>query len=572
MNDGANAGRSHESLEPIGSQRDDLLFRIRHSAAHLMAEAIQQEFPEARFAIGPPVEDGFYYDVDLPHPLTPDDLEAIEARMREIQKRDAPFVRQIVSRDAALLTFATNPYKVEIISEIPAGETIATYRQGGFLDLCRGPHVTSTGQIGAFKLLWVAGAYWRGDERRPMLQRIYGTAWRSQAELDAHLDQLEEARKRDHRRLGRQLELFFLHPTAPGMPYWLPKGVTLLDQLLAFWREEHRASGYIEVATPMLNKKELFETSGHWSHYQHDMFTLEMDAEDVYGLKPMNCPNAMITFGITRRSYRDLPLRLADLSQLHRYERSGTLAGLFRVRNFRQDDAHIFVSPDQLLDEFRRILELVDRFYALFGLEYRFRLGTRPDDFLGDIETWNEAETILAKVLAESGLDFWIEAGDGAFYGPKIDILMRDSLRREWQMGTLQLDFHMPRQFGVVYAAEDGSMQTPVTIHRAILGSVERFVGILIEHFNGAFPPWLAPVQAVVIPVTDQQLEFAEDVASRLRASNVRVEVDASSTRMQAKIRASQLQKVPYMLVVGRREAVAGSVSVRLRTGEDLGA
>jgi threonyl-tRNA synthetase len=551
---------------------EDRLQRIRHSAAHLMAEAIQSLFPEARFAIGPPIEDGFYYDVELPRSLTPDDLGHIEERMRELQEDDAPFLREVVSRARALELFADNPYKIEIIEQLPDEETITTYRQGDFLDLCRGPHVASTADIGPYTLMNVSGAYWRGDEHRPMLQRIYGTAWETREQLDAYLKRQEQARLRDHRRLGRELELFFLHPTAPGMPYWLPNGVILLDRLVGYWREVHADAGYHEIATPMLNRKELFETSGHWQHFHDEMFTLDLDDSQIYGLKPMNCPNAMITFAHARRSYRDLPLRLADLSPLHRYERSGTLNGLFRVRGFRQDDAHIFVAPAQLGDEFGRVLELVDRFYTLFGLEYRFRLGTRPDEFLGDIETWNQAEAILESVLRDSERDFWIEHGDGAFYGPKIDILMRDSLGREWQMGTLQLDFQMPRQFELRYQAEDGSLQTPITIHRAIYGSVERFVGILIEHLNGAFPAWLAPEQVRIIPITDGQVGYAREVADQLRREGLRAMVDDSSERMQAKIRESQVRKVPYMLVVGRREAEAGTVSVRLRTGEDLGA
>jgi threonyl-tRNA synthetase len=549
----------------------DRLVRMRHSAAHLMAEAIHELHPEAMFAIGPAIEDGFYYDIDLPRSLTPDDLARIEDRMRELQQRDAPFACETVSREEALRLFGNNPYKVDIIEGIPDGEPISMYRQGDFLDICRGPHVASTGEIGPFRLTSVAGAYWRGDEHRPMLQRIYGTAWPTQDELDAHLERIEEARRRDHRRLGRELELFFTHPTAPGMPYWLPKGVTLLDQLLAYWRETHRDAGYLEVATPVLNKRELFETSGHWSHYRDDMFRLELDDGEIYALKPMNCPNAMVIFGSTRRSYRDLPMRLADLSPLHRYELSGTLNGLFRAREFRQDDAHIFVAPDQMRDEFERVLALVDRFYTRFGLGYRFRLGTRPESFIGDIETWNRAEAILEHVLSDSGRDFWIEDGDGAFYGPKIDILMRDSLGREWQMGTIQLDFQMPRRFELEYTAADGSLQTPIGIHRAIFGSVERFFGILIEHFNGAFPAWLAPVQAAVIPVTDGQIDYAGTVARELQERGLRVEIDASSERMQAKIRAAQVPKVPWMLIVGRREADAGTVSVRLRSGEDLG-
>jgi threonyl-tRNA synthetase len=550
----------------------DALDRLRRSAAHLAAAAIRQLYPEAVIATCGVVDTGFHCDVDLPRALAPDDLAGIERAMRELQRRAVPIERERVSREEALRCLAGNSYACEIIDEMPAGEPVEIARLGDGVTINDGPMVDMADRIGAFRLQTVSGAYWRGDERRPMLQRLHGTAWPTREELDAHLDHLEEAKRRDHRRLGRELELFFTHETAPGMPYWLPKGVTLLDQLLAFWRELHREAGYLEVATPVLNKRELFETSGHWEHYRDDMFRLELDGGEVYALKPMNCPNAMVIFGSTRRSYRELPLRLADLSPLHRFELSGTLNGLFRARAFRQDDAHIFVSPDQLLDEFGRVLALVDRLYTLFGLDYRFRLGTRPEGFLGDIETWNRAEAILEQVLRDSGRDFWIEDGDGAFYGPKIDILMRDSLGREWQMGTVQLDFQTPRRFELRYAAEDGSLRTPIVIHRAIFGSVERFVGILIEHLNGAFPPWLAPVQVVVIPVTDREASNACDVAARLRDRGIRAEADHSSERMQARIRAAQLQKVPWMLVIGKREVDAGTVSVRLRSGEDLGA
>ncbi len=547
------------------------LGRLRRSAAHLAAAAIQHLYPEVVIAGVAPVENGFHVDVALPHAITPDDLPRIEDRMRALKHRDVPFELDDLLRAQALLRFASNPYAAEAIGDRIEGKPMPIVRLGDYLGLGEGPVVDSAGEIGSFHLTAVSGAYWRGDERRPMLQRVHGTAWPTQVELDGHLERLEEARKRDHRRLGREIGLFFMHPTAPGMPYWLPKGVTLLDQLLPFWREVHREAGYLEVATPILNKQELFETSGHWEHYRDDMFRLELDDGEVYALKPMNCPSAMAIFGSAHRSYRELPMRLADLSPLHRFERSGTLNGLFRAREFRQDDAHIFVSPDQVLDEFGRVLALVDRVYTLFGLEYRFRLGTRPESFMGDIESWNRAEAILEQVLRASGREFWIEPGDGAFYGPKIDILMRDSLGREWQMGTIQLDFQTPRRFELAYAAEDGSMQTPIVIHRAIFGSVERFVGILIEHLNGAFPPWLAPVQATIIPVTREQVAYAGTVANQLRDRGLRVEVDTSSDRMQAKIRAAQLQKVPWMLVVGKREAEAGAVSVRLRSGDDLG-
>ncbi len=550
----------------------DNLDQLRRSAAHLACAAIRQVFPEAVIATGSAVENGFQCDIDLPHSLTPDDLGRIDERMLDLQRQNEPFLREIVSRDEALRRLAGNAYAVEIVDRMPPGEPITLVGIGNSVAVVEGSVVTAAGEIGPFRLQQVSGAYWRGDERRPMLQRIHGTVWPTQHELDEHLERIEEAKRRDHRRLGRELGLFFTHATAPGMPYWLPKGVTLLDQLLAFWRAEHRAAGYLEVATPILNKKELYETSGHWEHYRDDMFRMAIDDGELYALKPMNCPNAMVIFGSTRRSYRELPLRLAELSPLHRSELSGTLNGLFRAREFRQDDAHIFLAPDQVLDEFGRVLALVDRVYTTFGLDYRFRLGTRPDDFMGDIASWNEAETILEQVLRDSGRDFWIADGDGAFYGPKIDILMRDSLGREWQMGTIQLDFQTPRRFELVYAAADGSLHTPIVVHRAIFGSIERFVGILIEHLNGTFPAWLAPVQAIVIPVTDRQADYAGAVADRLCELGMRVEVDRSNARMQAKIRATQLQNVPWMLIVGKREVEAGTVSVRPRSGDDLGA
>jgi threonyl-tRNA synthetase len=546
--------------------------RMRRSAALLLAAAVQQIYPDAKLAAVAAIDNGFFADVELPYSLRPEDLSRIENTMRATRQRDEPITREVVSRDAARKRVGNNPYAIALVDELAPGESVTIHRLGNVVDVGPRSPVDSAGKIGPFRLLDVSGAYWQGDDRRQMLQRIHGTAWPTQAELDRYLERLEEARKRDHRRLGRELELFFTHPTAPGMPYWLPKGVALLDQLQVFWRSEHQAAGYQEVATPILNKKEPFERSGHWDHYRDDMFRLDLDDGEIYALKPMNCPNAMVTFGFTRRSYRDLPLRLADLSPLHRYELSGTFNGLFRAREFRQDDAHIFVAPDQVDGEFRRVLALVDRVYSLFGLDYRFRLGTRPCDFMGDDATWDRAEAILEQVLRDSGRDYWIEDGDGAFYGPKIDILMRDSLGREWQMGTIQLDFQTPRRFELVYAAEDGSLQTPIVIHRAIFGSVERFVGILIEHLNGAFPAWLAPVQAAVIPIADAQHDYARKVADKLRQAGLRVEVNTSGERMQAKIRDAQVQKVPWMLVVGRREEAAGTVSIRLRSGENLGA
>ena len=549
------------------------LARMRHSCAHVMAQAVLELFRGAKLGIGPAIADGFYYDFDLPRPLTPEDLEHIERRMEEIKAAAYPFVRRVVTREEARELFRDQPYKLELIAEFPPDEVITTYTHDGFTDLCRGPHARDTSQIGFFKLLRVSGAYWRGDERRPQLQRIYGTSWPTREQLDAYLHRLEEAERRDHRRLGRELELFHFDPTAPGMPYWLPKGLKILNLLLDFWRQEHEKRGYQEIAAPLINDKSLWEVSGHWDHYRENMFLIQIDEHLTYGVKPMNCPNAMIVYNLKKRSYRDLPLRLSDCDILHRYERSGTLHGLLRVRKFQQDDAHIFVTEDQIEEEFARILEIAQLFYGIFGLRYTLRLGTRPADFMGDPETWDRAEAALQRILdrhAGPG-NYLIGDGEGAFYGPKIDILMEDALGRQWQTGTIQLDFQLPRRFGCTYTDRDGTEKTPVVIHRVIYGSLERFIGILIEHFAGAFPVWLAPVQATIIPIADRHLPYAYRVRDRLRDAGLRVEVDDGDERMQAKIRSAQLQKIPYMLVVGDREVNEESLAVRLRTNENIG-
>jgi threonyl-tRNA synthetase len=551
------------------------LQRMRHSAAHVMAEAIQEMFPGAKFAIGPAIEDGFYYDFELPRTLTPEDLPEIEQRMARIVAGKYPFVRERWPREKALEYFRDKGqvYKVELIENLP-DEEVGIYQQHNFLDLCRGPHVENTGQIGPFKLMKIAGAYWRGDEHRPMLQRLYGTAWFTQEELDAYLWRLEEAQKRDHRKLGKELELFHFDPSAPGMPYWLPKGFKMLLELINFWRSEHEKRGYQEISAPLINDRRIWEISGHWEHYREDMFLVPIDENITYGVKPMNCPNAMIVFNLKTRSYRDLPLRLSDCDTLHRHERAGTLHGLLRAQKFQQDDAHIFVMEEQIEEEYDRILELTDRFYSIFDLKYSFRLGTRPESYIGDLETWNKAEADLQRILDKhvGPGHYIIEDGDGAFYGPKIDILMEDALGRSWQMGTIQLDFQLPRRFDCAYIDKDGSEKTPVVIHRVIYGSLERFVGILIEHTAGAFPAWMAPVQARIIPISDRHAEYGREVLEHLRGQGLRVELDDSSERMNAKIRDAQVQKVPYMLVIGDREVSEKTVSVRLRTNEDLGA
>ncbi len=550
------------------------LQRMRHSAAHVMAEAVQEMFSDAQFAIGPAIEDGFYYDFALPRSLTPDDLPEIERRMQRIIAAKYPFIQARWPREKALEYFQQRrqPYKVEIIEHL-FDQEVGIYQQGNFLDLCRGPHVENTGQIGSFKLMRIAGAYWRGDEMRDRLQRIYGTAWFSQEELDQYLWQLAEAQKRDHRKLGRELELFHFDATAPGMPYWLPRGFKVLLELINFWRVEHEKRSYQEISAPLINERSVWETSGHLPHYADNMFLLSINgAINGYGLKAMNCPNAMMVFNFKTRSYRDLPLRLADCDILHRHERSGTLHGLLRVQKFTQDDAHVFVAEEQLEEEYERILKDINFFYNIFDLKYSLRLGTRPDSYIGDRETWDRAEAILRHILdkyAGPG-NYAVEEGDGAFYGPKIDILMEDALGRSWQMGTIQLDFQMPRRFQCAYIDRDGAQKTPVVIHRVIYGSLERFIGILIEHTAGAFPVWLAPVQVMLIPIADRHVAYAERVREVLREAGMRVEIDARNERMNARIRDAQLQKIPYMLIVGDQEEASSSVSVRLRSNVNL--
>ncbi len=569
---------------------DPQLYRTRHSLAHVLAQAVLERFPGAAIAIGPPIEDGFYYDFDLPHSPTEEDLAWLAERMRAIIRGDHAFQVRAVSPDEARQIFADQPYKLALIEGLLQGAqdeygnpldasappVLTVYQQDSFVDLCRGPHVASTGMLdpAAFQLMSVAGAYWRGDERNPMLTRIYGTAWRNKAELEQHLWRLAEAEKRDHRRLGKQLELFHFDPTAPGMPYWLPKGLKMLNELLAFWRQVHDEHGYQEIASPLFNERKLYEISGHWEHYRESMFLIPVDEHTTYGLKPMNCPNAMVVYNMKVRSYRELPLRLSDCDMLHRKELSGALHGLLRVQKFQQDDAHIFITEDQIEEEYARIFTLADLFYHVFGLTYKLRLGTRPDSYVGDLATWEKAEWALKRILDEQvgPNNYLIEEGDGAFYGPKVDILMEDALGRQWQMGTIQLDFQLPRRFGCTYVDRDGSAKIPVVIHRVIYGSMERFIGILIEHTAGALPVWLAPVQARIIPITDGQLAYAQSVADRLRKVGIRAELDDSTKRMNAKIRDAQVQKIPYMLVIGNREMEQGQVAVRLRTEEHLAA
>ena len=554
--------------------KEERVERLRHSASHIMAEAVLTMFPDAKLAIGPPIDTGFYYDFDLPRPLTMDDLQVIEERMRESIARDHPFVQTLVNREEARGLFAQQPYKLELIDELPESEQVSTFRHGEFLDMCAGPHAASTGQVRAFKLTSLAGAYWRGDERRPMLQRIYGALFETEEELADYLRRLEEAQRRDHRRLGRELDLFSFHEEyGPGLVYWHPKGGRVRTISEDVWRQEHLKAGYELVYTPHVGKAALWETSGHLDFYRENMFPA-MDAEgQEYFVKPMNCPFHIQIYRSSVRSYRELPLRLAELGTVYRYERSGVLHGLMRVRGFTQDDAHIFCRPDQLEDEIVRAVDFGIYFLRLFGFQdYQVYLSTRPEKYVGDIEEWDRAIEALREAVQSRNLPYEVDEGGGVFYGPKIDIHVRDAIGRAWQLTTIQFDFNLPERFDLAFIGQDGREHRPYMVHRALLGSMERFLGVLLEHYAGAFPLWLAPVQVVVIPISDRHLEYAGWVAGELKAAGLRVEVDERSERMQAKIRDAQLQKVPYMLVVGDKEAEAKAVAVRLRSGEDLGA
>ena len=553
------------------ASRTERLQTIRHSASHIMAEAVSMLFPEARFGIGPPIADGFYYDFELPRALTPEDLNAIESRMREVVASNHPFLRQEVNKETARNTFAAQPYKLELIDELP-DRTVTIYRQGSFVDLCRGPHVASTGEVKAIKLLSVAGAYWRGDERRPMLQRVYGTAFETEEELESYLGKLEEAAKRDHRKLGKTLDLFSIHEEAgAGLIYWHPKGSLIRRTIEDFWKDEHFKRGYELLYTPHLAKIDLWKSSGHLEYYRDSMYPpMEMEGQD-YLVKPMNCPGHIMIYKTQLRSYRQLPLRWAELGTVYRWERSGVLHGLTRVRGFTQDDAHIFCRPDQLEDEVVGVVEFACFMLKTFGFnEYQVMLSTRPEKYAGTLDVWEHATETLKRALERLQIDYAIDPGEGVFYGPKIDISLKDSLGRTWQGPTTQVDFNLPERFDVNYIGDDGLEHRVVMIHRTVLGSMERFLGCLIEHYAGAFPVWLAPVQAVVIPIADQHLHYARRVSLDLRADAIRAEVDERGERMNLKIRDAQLQKVPYMLVVGNEEATSSTVSVRLRTGENL--
>jgi len=545
---------------------------MRHSAAHVMAEAVQSLFPEVKFGIGPAVEDGFYYDFELPRALVPEDLTVIEAKMREIIAADLSFIREEIGRVEARKLFSEQPYKLELIDDLP-DEAVTVYRQGSFVDLCRGPHVNSTSEIKAFKLTSIAGAYWRGDEKRPMLQRIYGVAFETEAELSDYLARLAEAAKRDHRKLGKELDLFSLHEEAgPGLVHWHPKGAVVRQLIEDFWRQEHRKRGYDIVFTPHISKVGLWETSGHWDFYRDSMYSpMEID-EVEYVIKPMNCIGHILMYKTQLRSYRHLPLRYAELGTVYRYERSGVLHGLARVRGFTQDDAHIFCRPDQIEAEVTEVVQLARFMMSTFGFnEYELLLSTRPEKYAGTLQIWEDATEALRKVLENLQLDYAIDLGEGVFYGPKIDIKLKDALGRLWQGPTIQVDFNLPQRFEVNYIGEDGLEHQVVMVHRTVLGSMERFMACLIEQYAGAFPVWLSPVQVVIIPIADRHLGYANKVADELRENDIRVKVDDRSERMNLKIREAQLEKIPYMFVVGDREMDASQVSLRLRNGEDLG-
>lgn len=547
----------------------------RHSLAHVLAKAVTEIYDDVKLAIGPAIDNGFYYDFDIPTPISDSSFEKIEKKMSEIINRRENFVRKEIDFDNALELFRNEPYKLELIKELDKDEIISIYYLGdGFFDLCKGPHVANTGELRGwgFKISAVAGAYWRGDENQPMLQRLYVYAYKSKAELKEYLNYIEEARKRDHRKLGPQLDLFFMDDTAPGMPYWLPNGWKMFNVLLDFWRVEHEKRNYQEISTPILNANTLWKTSGHWDHYQDNMFIVPQSEGQVYAVKPMNCPNAMLVYQRKVRSYRNLPLRFSDCDVLHRNEISGTLHGLLRVQMFRQDDSHNFISEDQIYSEINSILDIADLFYNVFGLTYSPVLSTRPIDFMGDIELWNKAEKELKAVLdTRYGSDgYQINEGDGAFYGPKIDIIMKDALNRVWQMGTIQLDFQLPKNFNLTYIDRDGMLRTPVVIHRVIYGSFERFIGILIEHFAGKFPFWISAQQVGIVPVMDAHIDYANEIADKLRLSKIRTQVDISNGTMGNKIKSFRQRLYPYILIVGDKEKENNTISLRVRTGKQI--
>mgnify|MGYP003084994838 FL=1 len=545
---------------------------LRHTASHILAQAVKRLWPEAKLAIGPAIDKGFYYDIDMEHTLTPEDLGKIEKEMSRIVKENLPITKSVMSRQEAIEFFKSKneDYKVELIQDLPEDAVISCYSQGDFIDLCAGPHVASTGKVKAFKLQSIAGAYWRGDEKNKMLQRIYGTAFEKKEELDAYLHMLEEAAKRDHRKLGKELGLFVIKEEGPGFPFFLPKGMALRNELENFWREVHHEFDYEEIRTPIILNKQLWETSGHWFHYRENMYTTIIDDEE-YAIKPMNCPGGILVYQNDMHSYRDFPLRYAELGLVHRHELSGALHGLFRVRAFTQDDAHVFMLPDQMQSELMKVIELFDRIYSQFGLKYHVELSTKPDNAMGDDAIWEAATEALRNAIEAKGIPYVINPGDGAFYGPKLDYHIEDSLGRTWQCGTIQLDMNLPERFQIDYVGEDGQKHRPIMIHRACFGSMERFIGILTEHYAGAFPTWMAPVQVKILPISEKHVEYAKALAKQMHRDYVRVEVDDRSEKIGYKIRQAQMAKVPYMLVVGDKEVEEGTVNVRKHGGDELG-
>ena len=555
------------TVEIITAKSPEALHIMRHSCAHIMAEAVQELYPGTQIAFGPATDDGYFYDFELPNNISSDDFGAIEKKMAEIVKADEPFVREVVSIDEAKKIFADQRFKLEHIDDLTDQE-ISIYRHGSFVDLCAGPHVPSAGKIGAFKMMKLAGAYWRGDATREQLQRLYGTAFFKKSELEEYLHNLEEAEKRDHRRIGREMDIFMMRDEAPGFPFFLPNGMILKNTLLDYWREIHKKAGYVEISTPMIMNKQLWQTSGHWDHYKDNMYSTVIDEEE-YCVKPMNCPGGVLVYASKPHSYRDLPIRAGEIGLVHRHEMKGALHGLFRVRCFNQDDAHLFVRPDQLTEEIVGVVKLIDSVYQQFGFTYHVELSTRPEDSMGSDEDWAAAEAGLKTALEELGMEYEVNEGDGAFYGPKIDFHLTDSLGRTWQCGTVQLDFQMPQNFDLEYTDADGSKKRPVMLHRVCYGSVERFIGILIEHYAGKFPVWLAPMQVKVLPVSEKSRDYAHKVADAIEAAGIRVVVDNRDEKIGYKIReARSIDRVPYMVIVGEKEAEDGTISVRDRTNE----
>lgn len=557
--------------------KENNISHIRHTLAHLLASAVLELYPEAKNTIGPAIDDGFYYDFEFPAgvKISDKELPALEKKMKSNLKHWIKFTHKEVSKKEAEEIFKNNPYKLELINEIiEKGEKITLYTCGDFTDLCRGGHAENPSKeisSDSFKLVRVAGAYWRGDEKNTMLTRIYGLAFPTKIELDDYETMKIEAEKRDHKKLGRELGLFMFHETSPGMPYWLPKGLVLYKQLEEYWRKEHAEMGYKEIASPLVNKSDLWKKSGHWDHYKEDMFIADMGENEVYGIKPMNCPNAMVVFESMQISYKNLPLRLSDTDRLHRYERSGTLNGLLRCRSFQQDDSHNFISEDMIASEYEHIMNVCKKFYGIFGLEYKFRLGTRPKSFLGEIETWNKAETILKDILAKSGKEYFVAEGDGAFYGPKVDIIMKDSLGRDWQMGTMQLDFQLPARFDLHYTDRDGSRKMPIVIHRVIYGSLERFIGILTEHYAGKFPLWISPTQVKIIPVGDTHHAKAVEIYDLLRSNMIRAEIELGDEGFGKKIRKAKEELIPYFIIIGDKDIAVSKVTLESRNVGQVG-